>query len=136
MRDDWRSMIPAHPEVVNPARKSCKMFPNAVRSAGVRVAYTDAAVAVYELEPGGWVCRERRLPYSRDFDPDVLRVDNYIPFNTLLIERRLRDQGELDDAGLQTIEGEIRAALETAIAFAEASPFPLPEQATDDVFAA
>ena len=38
--------------------------------------------------PDGWVCRERRLPYSRDFDPDVLLVDNYIPFNTLLIERR------------------------------------------------
>jgi LmbE family N-acetylglucosaminyl deacetylase len=60
-----------------------------VAGAGVRVAYTDAAVAVYELGPDGWVCRERRLPYSRDFDPDVLRVDNYIPFNTLLIERRL-----------------------------------------------
>jgi LmbE family N-acetylglucosaminyl deacetylase/glycosyltransferase involved in cell wall biosynthesis len=58
-------------------------------AAGVRVAYTDAAVAVYELEPDGWVCRERRLPYSRDFDPDVLLVDNYIPFNTLLIERKL-----------------------------------------------
>jgi hypothetical protein len=28
------------------------------------------------------------------------------------------------------------AALEAAIAFAEASPFPLPEQATDDVFSA
>ena len=64
-----------------------------VSAAGVRVAYTDAAVAVYELDAaggeGGWVCRERRLPYSRDFDPDVLRVDNYIPFNTLLIERTL-----------------------------------------------
>jgi len=55
----------------------------------VRVAYTDAAVAVYELDGGGWRCRERRLPYSRDFDPDVLLLDNYIPFNTLLIERRL-----------------------------------------------
>jgi LmbE family N-acetylglucosaminyl deacetylase/glycosyltransferase involved in cell wall biosynthesis len=61
-----------------------------VAAAGVRVAYTDAAVAVYELDPdGGWVCRERRLPYSRDFDPDVLLIDNYIPFNTLLIERAL-----------------------------------------------
>jgi LmbE family N-acetylglucosaminyl deacetylase len=61
-----------------------------VSAAGVRVAYTDAAVAIYELDPeGGWVCRERRLPYSRDFDPDVLLVDNYIPFNTLLIERGL-----------------------------------------------
>jgi LmbE family N-acetylglucosaminyl deacetylase len=61
-----------------------------VSAAGVRVAYTDAAVAIYELDAeGGWVCRERRLPYSRDFDPDVLLVDNYIPFNTLLIERAL-----------------------------------------------
>jgi LmbE family N-acetylglucosaminyl deacetylase len=61
-----------------------------VSETGVRVAYTDAAVALYELDAAaGWVCRERRLPYSRDFDPDVLRVDNYIPFNTLLIERAL-----------------------------------------------
>jgi len=60
-----------------------------VSTAGVRVAYTDAAVALYELEDSGWVCRERRLPYSRDFDPDVLLVDNYIPFNTLLVERPL-----------------------------------------------
>lgn len=61
-----------------------------VSAAGVRVAYTDAAVAIYDLDgEGGWVCHERRLPYSRDFDPDVLLVDNYIPFNTLLIERPL-----------------------------------------------
>jgi LmbE family N-acetylglucosaminyl deacetylase len=61
-----------------------------VSGTGVRVAYTDAAVALYDLDAaGGWVCRERRLPYSRDFDPDILLVDNYIPFNTLLIERQL-----------------------------------------------
>jgi len=41
----------------------------------------------------------------------------------------------MNDAGLRTMEGEIMAALESAVAFAEASPFPLPEQATDDVFA-
>lgn len=56
---------------------------------GVRVAYTDAAVGVYELDAAGWRCRERRLPYSRDFDPDLLLLDNYIPFNTLAIERAL-----------------------------------------------
>jgi TPP-dependent pyruvate/acetoin dehydrogenase alpha subunit len=53
-----------------------------------------------------------------------------------LLERQMRDQGDLDDAGLQTIEREVMAALEAAVAFAEASPFPLPAQATDDVFAA
>src|SRR5215469_3872259 len=53
-----------------------------------------------------------------------------------LLERQLRDQGELGDAGLQTMDREIMTAIEAAVAFAEASPFPLPEQATDDVFAA
>jgi TPP-dependent pyruvate/acetoin dehydrogenase alpha subunit len=52
-----------------------------------------------------------------------------------LLERQLREQGELDDAMLKAMEGEIVGALEAAVAFAEASPFPLPEQATEDVFA-
>jgi LmbE family N-acetylglucosaminyl deacetylase len=71
-----------------------------VSGAAVRIAYTDAAVGVYELDgEAGWSCRERRLPYSRDFDPDMLLVDNYIPFNTLLIERRLLlEAGPPDDA--------------------------------------
>jgi LmbE family N-acetylglucosaminyl deacetylase len=59
----------------------------AASAAGVRVVYSDAAVGVYEIGPDGWRCRERRLPYSRDFDPDFLLLDNYIPFNTLLVER-------------------------------------------------
>ncbi|HEX2162873.1 MAG TPA: PIG-L family deacetylase, partial [Thermoanaerobaculia bacterium] len=77
-------------------------------AAGVRVAYTDAAVAVYELAgpgedapeaPGGWVCRERRLPYSRDFDPDLLLLDNYVPFNTILVERALlAEAGPFDES--------------------------------------
>jgi pyruvate dehydrogenase E1 component alpha subunit len=54
---------------------------------------------------------------------------------TLLVHR-LKEQGEFDDAGLQAMEADIRDALEAAVAFAQASPFPLPEQATDDVFAA
>lgn len=53
-----------------------------------------------------------------------------------LLVKRLRDQGELDDAGLAALDAEIMRALEEAVAFAEASPLPLPEQATDDVFAA
>jgi acetoin:2,6-dichlorophenolindophenol oxidoreductase subunit alpha len=52
-----------------------------------------------------------------------------------LLERQLRQQHELDDAGLAAIEGDIMGAIERAIAFAEASPFPLPEHAIDDVFA-
>jgi LmbE family N-acetylglucosaminyl deacetylase len=76
-----------------------------VSAAGVRVAYTDAAVALYELDAeGGWVCRERRLPYSRDFDPDVLLVDNYIPFNTLAIERGLFNAAGPFDSSLPFFE--------------------------------
>jgi pyruvate dehydrogenase E1 component alpha subunit len=52
------------------------------------------------------------------------------------LERQLREQGYLDDAELQTMERDIMAALEAAVAFAEASPFPTPEQATEDAFAA
>ncbi len=73
------------------------MLAGAFRGAGVRVAYTDATVAVYELGASGWTCRERRLPYSRDFDADLLALDNYIPFNTVLIERALLSEiGPLD----------------------------------------
>jgi TPP-dependent pyruvate/acetoin dehydrogenase alpha subunit len=53
-----------------------------------------------------------------------------------LLERQLREQNELDDTRLREIEDEIMAALDAAVAFAEASPFPMPEHATDDVFAA
>jgi acetoin:2,6-dichlorophenolindophenol oxidoreductase subunit alpha len=52
------------------------------------------------------------------------------------LERQLREQGDLDDAGLEAMERDIMAALEAAVAFAEASPFPTPEQATEDAFAA
>ncbi len=68
-----------------------------VRSAGVRVAYTDAAVGVYQLGGAGWARSERRLPYSRDFDPELLLFDNYIPFHTLLIERDLFREAALKD---------------------------------------
>lgn len=61
----------------------------AAKATGARVVYSDACVAVYALTEDGWTCRERRLPYSRDFDPDLLLLDNYIPFNTLLIAREL-----------------------------------------------
>src|SRR5882724_5059118 len=48
------------------------------------------------------------------------------------LERQLREQGDLDDAGMESMERDIMAALEAAVAFAEASAFPTPEQATED----
>jgi len=68
----------------------------AAAAADVRVVYSDAAVVTYELPAGGpsggWREAERRLPYSRDFDPELLLVDNYIPFNTILFDRSLLDE--------------------------------------------
>ena len=52
------------------------------------------------------------------------------------LERQLRDEGEFDGAALEGMERDVMAALESAVAFAEASPFPEPERATDDVFSA
>lgn len=76
-----------------------------VAAEDVRVAYTDAAVGVYVMDPEeGWRQLERRLPYSRDFDPNLLLFDNYIPFNTLLIERRLLEEAGPFDVELPFFE--------------------------------
>jgi LmbE family N-acetylglucosaminyl deacetylase len=70
------------------------------RGSGARVVYTDAAVVVCEpAAESGWRAVERRLPYSRDFDLDLLRLDNYIPLHTLLFERALLGEvGPVDES--------------------------------------
>lgn len=74
-------------------------------AAGARVVYTDAAVGLYELDSAaGWRRVASRLPYSRDFDAELLLFDNYIPFNTLLIERSLLVGAGPLDTGLPFFE--------------------------------
>ena len=51
------------------------------------------------------------------------------------LAQQLKEQGDLSDSEREILERDITAAIETAVAYAEASPFPKPEQATDDVFA-
>ena len=89
----------------------------AAMAADVRVVYSDAAVVAYELQGDeGWKEMERRLPYSRDFDLDVLLVDNYLPLNTLLIDRTLIRSPDPFDSDLSFFEDWdflIRLALET-----------------------
>jgi TPP-dependent pyruvate/acetoin dehydrogenase alpha subunit len=53
-----------------------------------------------------------------------------------LLARRLEAQGGLGAAGFEALDREIMGAIEAAVAFAEASPFPRPDQATEDMFAA
>jgi pyruvate dehydrogenase E1 component alpha subunit len=52
------------------------------------------------------------------------------------LERQLAEQGHLGAADFAAMDRDVMGALERAVAFAEASPFPTPEQAADDVFAA
>ena len=49
---------------------------------------------------------------------------------------QLKAQQQFTDADLKAMEREVLAAIEASVKFAEASPFPRPEQATEDVFAA
>jgi len=63
---------------------------DAMQRHGVRAAYTDAVATAYEFsEPGGWICVARAVPYSHDFDRARVILDNYIPLNTVLVERAL-----------------------------------------------
>jgi TPP-dependent pyruvate/acetoin dehydrogenase alpha subunit len=49
---------------------------------------------------------------------------------------QLKDQGALSDPDWQAMGREVTATIESAVAFAEASPFPAPEQALEDMYAA
>jgi len=105
----------------------------AVRGAAERI-HRDGAPVLLEM-------RTYRFRAHSMFDAQLYRDKAEIEAWTrkdpiALLERQLRDQGDLDDNGLRSIEADVRSALEAAVAFAEASPFPLPEQATDDVYAA
>jgi len=53
-----------------------------------------------------------------------------------LVAHLKRQQGQLTDDEWKEMDSEILARIERAVAFARASPFPRPEAATEDVFAA
>ena len=48
---------------------------------------------------------------------------------------RLKAQGQLTDAGLKALDKDVVATIEKACAFADASPFPKPEDALEDMYA-
>jgi pyruvate dehydrogenase E1 component alpha subunit len=52
-----------------------------------------------------------------------------------LIKHLKAQQGQLSEEEWQKMDKEILAAIEKSVAFAEASPFPAPEKALEDVFA-
>jgi TPP-dependent pyruvate/acetoin dehydrogenase alpha subunit len=52
-----------------------------------------------------------------------------------LVNHLKSQQGQLTDAEWQTMDREVLAVIERSVAFAEASPFPAPEAALEDVYA-
>jgi LmbE family N-acetylglucosaminyl deacetylase/GT2 family glycosyltransferase len=62
--------------------------------------YTDAVSAFLRPgESGGYETHSRLRLYSQDYDPELLRVDNYIPLPTLLLRREtFLDLGGFDPA--------------------------------------
>ncbi len=70
----------------------------------VEVAYSDAAVVVYEPTANGYRESSRGLPYSRDFDRGILLLDNYIPFHTVLMAREALERAGPFDLDLPAFE--------------------------------
>ena len=70
----------------------------------VDVAYSDAAVVTYEPTATGYRESSRGLPYSRDFDREVLLLDNFIPFHTVLMARDAVLRAGPFDLGLPAFE--------------------------------
>jgi TPP-dependent pyruvate/acetoin dehydrogenase alpha subunit len=98
-------------------------------------ARSGAGPSLIECKTYRWRAHTERLGQPDSRDPaEVEMWKGRDPIARLV--GQLRDQGDLDDAGLEAIEREVAAELHAAVAFAEASPFPVPEAATDDVFAA
>ena len=76
----------------------------AMLSGDVDVAYSDATVVCYEPTANGWRESGRRLPYSRDFDREILLLDNYIPFHTVLMTREALERAGAFDLQLPIFE--------------------------------
>ena len=81
---------------------------------------------------GSHAQREIPPPERRPTD----RIEHWTARDPVLsFEQRLTERGLLDAAQLAEIRQSINRALDEAVAFAEASPFPEPEEALADVFA-
>ena len=63
-------------------------------------------------------------------------VDEYRQRDPIgVLERRMREAGLLDDAGLKALNDEVLAEVDDAVKFAEESPDPAPEELWTDVYA-
>ena len=64
-----------------------------------KIAYTDAEVVFVEItEEGEVVEKFKHLFYSQDFSPEMLLIQNYIPFICLLFHKSVFDDARFDES--------------------------------------
>ena len=69
-----------------------------------RVAYTDAYRACQEKKNGKYVVNRKDIPYSFDFDPDLILAQNLFPVLSIMHEKSCTDEVGLFDESLTTHE--------------------------------
>lgn len=75
-----------------------------LENSGYRAAYTDAFRVHMEKEGDRYVARKKDIPYSYDFDPDLILVQNIFPTLTVMHEKSCLDEIGLFDESLYTHE--------------------------------
>ena len=81
--------------------------------------------------------RHTERPTQPDIRPQA-EIDSWMKKDPIdrLVTHLKAQQGQLSAEEWTAMDDEILAQVEAAVDFAKASPFPAPEHATDDVFAA
>jgi glycosyltransferase involved in cell wall biosynthesis len=69
-----------------------------------RVAYTDTTKVVLRNVNGSWVTAEAKIIPHQEFRPDLLHVTNYIPTNSLMLERDCINRVGLFDESFEVLE--------------------------------
>lgn len=98
--------------------------------AGARAGGRPMAVEARTYRFAGHGAADVFQPYRRKDEVEIARGRDPI----LLLERRLRDAGLLDDAKVSTIRDEAEAIVVDAVRFAEESPPPPPEDLYTNVY--
>jgi pyruvate dehydrogenase E1 component alpha subunit len=102
--------------------------------AAVERARAGAGPSLIECKTYRWRAHTER--HGQPDPRDRAEVETWLRRDPIaLLTQQLQEQREIDSDGLRAMENEISHALEAAAAFAEASPFPLPDHAIEDVFA-
>jgi pyruvate dehydrogenase E1 component alpha subunit len=106
----------------------------------VEAAAREAAAAVRAGKgPRFLECRTYRFRAHSMFDPELYRTREEVEEwkkrdPIVLLVKRLKDQGFLDDTGLESLEREVVAEVEEAVAFAEAGTWEPVEDLTRFVY--